>query len=117
MIFRYCCRYLAYGIKPLNLNKMDNKQKAINYLKSVGSKDKAIKQLTKLKEDLQSIHGMDKKRIDANNKQMDNLIYHIEIESETLKFDCLHNQFCDKQSKDGKMFCEYEKGCSMKVES
>tara|TARA_R110000851_G_scaffold169466_1_gene315630 strand:- start:341 stop:745 length:405 start_codon:yes stop_codon:yes gene_type:complete len=39
------------------------------------------------------------------------------IEKNNIKYDCLHNQFCDKQSKDCKMFCTYKKGCSFKVES
>ncbi len=36
-----------------------------------------------------------------------------EILSHT-EFDCLHNQFCDQQSKDGKMFCTSKKGCNFK---
>lgn len=36
---------------------------------------------------------------------------------EIVKYDCLSNQFCDKQSKDAKGFCEYNKGCNFKVEN
>jgi len=68
---------LAYGLITKNDWEMTTKEKAIKYLESVGDKEKALENLTKMKKDLQQIHGMDEYTIKKNNKQMDVLAHYI----------------------------------------